>query len=364
MKKEISLYIHIPFCIKKCLYCDFLSFSDFSLVKAYINALINEISVFKTDSVVKSIFIGGGTPSAIEAEYIAEIMNCIQSHFKLKENAEITIEANPGTLTREKALIYKDCGINRISMGLQAWQNHLLKILGRIHTKEDFLKSFCLAEKYFNTNVDLMFALPQQTMEEWVETLGCVMELEPKHISAYSLIVEEGTPFYHMYQAPPCSDELDRQMYYKAKEMLADKGYIHYEISNFAKQGYESVHNLTYWQRGEYKGFGLGAASLVGNERLKNIENLRDYISGLTVAEREVLSQNDEISEFMFLGLRCIKGISISEFKNTFNKSIYDIYSQQLQKLCNEKLIEINNDNIYLTEKGIDLSNMVFTEFI
>lgn len=364
MKKEISLYIHIPFCMKKCLYCDFLSFTDLSKTEVYVASLIKEIEAFSTDAVVKSIFIGGGTPSAIAPKYMAQIMNVVNNHFKIDERAEITIEANPGTLTEEKALIYKACGIKRLSMGLQAWQNNLLQILGRIHTREDFLKSFCIAQKYFDTNVDLMFALPKQTMSDWEESLLAVTGLEPQHISAYSLIIEEGTPFYNSYPTSPCDDELDRQMYYRAKEILADKGYIHYEISNFAKKGHKSIHNLTYWQRGEYKGFGLGAASLINNSRLKNTSRLSEYASGATVIEKEALSVADQISEFMFLGLRCIDGISISHFKKVFNRDIFQVYAKQLRDLRDKGLIEIKEDNIRLTEKGIDLSNMVFVEFI
>lgn len=333
-------------------------------VENYKNALINEINSFSTDAKVKSIFFGGGTPTAVDAYFICEIMDNISKGFIIKENAEITIESNPGTLTLEKAEAYAKSGINRISIGMQAWQNRLLKALGRIHTQEEFLKSYEIAERLFNVNVDLMFALPKQSISDWQETLENVTALNPEHISAYSLIVEEGTPFYDMYKTEPCDEKTDRQMYYTARDYLAEKGYYQYEISNFAKKGFESKHNLTYWQRGEYKGFGLGAASLLNNERLKNTENFKDYLKGIAVAEKESLTVDDQISEFMFLGLRCTKGISIAEFEKEFNKNIFDVFSKQLEKLKKEKLIEISEDRIYLTHRGIDLSNMVFVEFI
>lgn len=357
----ISLYIHIPFCKSKCKYCDFLSFPDTECVNAYKEALIDEINAFDCKDTIKSIFIGGGTPSVIDNHIIAEIVESL-GKYNIKKDAEITIEANPGTITEEKLKVYKGLGINRISMGLQAWQNSLLKILGRIHTKEEFLSNYEIAEKYFsNINIDLMFSLPEQTYEMWLETLENVTELNPCHISAYSLIVEEGTPFYNMELNLP-DEETDRKMYHRTIEYFAEKGYNQYEISNFAKKGYESVHNSVYWQRGNYKGFGLGSASLINNVRYKNTENINDYIMGTTITETEELTKEDAMAEFMFLGLRMTKGVSISGFYNEFKTDMLSKYSEVINKYKDYIIIE--GDNLYLTRDGIDISNMIFSEMI
>lgn len=357
----ISLYIHIPFCKSKCKYCDFLSFPNTEYINAYKKALLNEIKAFDCTDTVKSIFIGGGTPSIIESSIIAEIMEAV-SKFSILENAEITIEANPGTLTEEKLLVYKNSGINRISMGLQAWQNVLLKKLGRIHTSEEFLQSYTLAKKYFdNINIDLMFSLPDQTMDMWLETLDNVTALKPQHISAYSLIVEEGTPFYNMELNLP-DEKTDREMYHTAISFLKDRGYNQYEISNFAQKGYESVHNSVYWQRGNYKGFGLGAASLVNSARYKNTENITDYIKGVTITEKEELTKDDEMAEFMFLGLRMTQGVSITKFKNEFGVNILEKYKAVINEY--KDYIIIDNDRIRLTTEGIDISNRIFADML
>ncbi len=355
-----SIYIHIPFCKSKCKYCDFLSFPNTEYINAYKKALLDEINAFDCKS-VKSIFIGGGTPSIINSNIISEIMNSL-GRFNIEKNAEITIEANPGTLAEEKVKEYRKSGINRISMGLQAWQNCLLKTLGRIHTKESFLKSYETARKYFNNiNIDLMFSLPDQSFEMWLDTLENVTKLEPEHISAYSLIVEEGTPFYDMKLNLP-DEETDRKMYHYAIKYLEEKGYQQYEISNFAKKGFESVHNTVYWQRGNYKGFGLGAASLINNVRYKNTENISDYIKGVTITEKEILTKDDQMAEFMFLGLRMTKGISISEFKKEFNEDILIKYKSVIDKYSNYIIIE--GDKLRLTTDGTDISNMIFSEII
>lgn len=357
----ISLYIHIPFCKSKCKYCDFLSFSDTEYVNAYKGALIDEINAFDCKDSIKSIFIGGGTPSIIESHIIEEIMKSL-GKYNIEKGTEITIEANPGTITEEKLKVYKGLGINRISMGLQAWQNSLLKILGRVHTREEFLNNYELAEKYFsNINIDLMFSLPDQTYEMWIETLENVTDLNPRHISAYSLIVEEGTPFYNMELNLP-DEETDRKMYHRAIECLAEKGYNQYEISNFAKKGYESMHNSVYWQRGNYKGFGLGSASLINNVRYKNTESIKDYIMGDTITEVEELTKEDAMAEFMFLGLRMTKGVSISGFYNEFKTDMLLKYSEVINKYKDYIIIE--GDNLYLTRDGIDISNMIFSEMI
>lgn len=358
--KTTSIYIHIPFCKSKCKYCDFLSFPHTEYVDAYKKALINEINAFGCEK-VKSIFIGGGTPSYVDAKVIADVMERFRK-YNIAEGAEITIEANPGTLTEEKAKIYKDCGINRISMGLQAWQDNLLKTLGRIHTKDTFIESYNIAEKYFdNINVDLMFSLPNQSMDMWMETLEKVTSLNPQHISAYSLIIEEGTPFYTMDLNLP-DEETDRQMYHYAIKYLKEKGYNQYEISNFAKESYESVHNCVYWQRGDYKGFGLGAASLLGNVRYKNTEDIKKYINGTTITEKEVLTKDDEMAEYMFLGLRMTKGVSISQFESKFGEKLLKKYAEVIEKY--RDYINIEKDYISLNEDGISISNMIFCEML
>lgn len=363
INNDTALYIHIPFCIKKCAYCDFLSFPRFDMQDSYKSALIAEIQNFKTDKPVSSVFIGGGTPSCINAEDIADILACIRQNFDLAQNCEISMEANPGTVDEKKLEIYAKSGINRLSMGVQSFDNALLKLLGRIHTAEEAADSFRLARQYFdNINLDLMFALPRQTPEQWAETLETAVSLAPEHISAYSLIIEEGTPFYDMYR--PVDEVLDRQMYHFAVDFLSKHGYNQYEISNFARSGRECRHNLRYWRGGDYKGLGLGAASLSDNKRLKNTEVLDEYLNGVTVTENISLDKADIMGEFMFLGLRCTCGISAKEFKARFCEDIYDVYGDILNKHRQNGLLEINGDNIRLTKRGIDISNMVFVDFV
>ena len=359
----LSLYIHIPFCIKKCAYCDFLSAPVFEYAGAYFAALVQEILSFDTDREIYSIFIGGGTPSAVNEKYITRILDVISKKYALAPDCEITLESNPGTLTEEKLRAYKKAGINRISMGAQSFDDRLLKILGRIHGSRDIITGFELIKKYFdNTNLDLMFALPDQSQSDWENTLKSAIGLAPTHISAYSLIIEEGTPFYDKYE--PVDEKLDRSMYYAARDMLAENGYEQYEISNFAKRGFECRHNLVYWQGGDYKGFGLGAASLINNKRLKNTEDMREYLDGTTVTETLSLDKNEQMQEFVMLGLRCTVGISAAKFKDIFNEDIYTVFGSILHKHGKAGLLEINGDNIRLTKKGIDLSNMVFVDFV
>jgi len=371
MSNEISIYIHIPFCKSKCFYCDFTSYSEKEeYFEVYKNMLLNEIekSNFKKRT-VKSIFFGGGTPSIFPEKYIDEILNKVYKQFNIEKNAEITIEANPGTLNLDKLKFYKKIGINRISVGLQCWQNKLLKMLGRIHTEEEFLNNFYNIRNadFNNVNIDLMFSLPNQTINDWIETLENVIKLQPEHISCYSLIIEEGTPFFDMFQNKKfvqTSEEDDRIMYYKACELLTHNLYKHYEISNFAKNGFECIHNTVYWKCYDYLGFGIAAHSFVDGIRFNNTYNLNNYINGETIIDREFIKKNDSYAEFMFLGLRMIEGISKSEFYNRFNINIDNVYQNQLKKLSNKGLLILNGDNIRLTKKGIDVSNSVFVEFI
>lgn len=359
----ISFYVHIPFCIRKCAYCDFLSGTDTSPLPAYISSLIREISAFKTDKKVKSIFIGGGTPSAVDSAYIGEIMHCIKNNFNLSDNCEISIETNPGTVDEQKLSEYKRLGINRLSMGIQSFNDRLLKTLGRIHDSKTAVESFRLAKKYFeNINADLMFALPGQTLDDWRETLEKAVTLAPTHISAYSLIIEEGTPFYDAYT--PVDERLDREMYYFAKKYLAQNGYKQYEISNFAKPGLECRHNLVYWQGGDYKGFGLGAASLVNSCRQKNTEDMREYLSGTCVTESIPLDKAEQMQEFVMLGLRCTDGIDADIFKERFSADMFDIFGDIFEKHKKNGLLTVDKRTVKLTDKGVDLSNIVFIDLV
>ena len=384
MKKELEIYIHIPFCVKKCAYCDFLSGpQDKETIERYVSRLLKEIQVhaskqkFTLDYEVTTIFLGGGTPSVLEANQIQRIFEMLKNSFKISKDAEITIEANPGTVTAEKLQAYKKCGINRISFGLQSTNNEELKLLGRIHTYEEFLESYQLARAcgFENINVDLISAIPKQTVASWEETLKKVMALEPEHISAYSLIVEEGTPFAKVYgEGCPGEHDLPREeeervIYYRTEELLEKAGYHRYEISNYAKAGKECRHNLGYWERKDYLGIGLGAASLIGNTRYKNTDDLLYYMehsSDLSAIQENVekLSLQEQMEEFMFLGLRKTEGVSVTEFKNTFGKTMEECYGEQIQKLKEQGLLEQKDGRLMLTRPGIDVSNYVFGEFL
>lgn len=376
--KQLSIYIHIPFCKKKCLYCDFPSFSGCeNIYEDYVNSLVSELvdnSREYSEFEIATIFIGGGTPTVLPPKQLGRILDAVLNKFNVRNDAEITIEANPGTVNAQIFKELRSMYINRLSFGVQAWQNSLLKSLGRIHDNETFVRNFNEARNvgFKNISCDLMFSLPNQTLSHWEETLEKIMRLNPEHISAYSLIIEDGTPFKEMYEKGmfKATDEvLDREMYYLAKEMLKDKGYNQYEISNFAKQDFESRHNIVYWKTEEYLGFGLGAHSYVGGERFHNTYAMADYINakGNIVKLREeieILSKEEKMEEFMFMGLRMTNGISISEFKKRFNTDVKDIFKDSVEYLVDQKLLYINNDRLALTDKGIDISNFVFEKFI
>ena len=387
-KHPLGIYIHIPFCDKKCDYCDFLSGPANNQTKeAYSKAIIEEIKAYKDlmdDYLVKTIFIGGGTPSSIEANYIVQILDSIINNFNL-DVEEISIETNPGTLSREKLKSYKDVGINRLSIGLQSTNNQELKLLGRIHTYEEFLENYHLARElgYSNINIDLMSGLPGQSVEAWEESLQKVLALKPEHISAYSLIIEEGTPFYERYGDKNASDideensrgngnideETDRLIYSKTKEMLELHGYNRYEISNYARQGYECKHNKSYWERIPYLGLGLGSSSLIDNTRYNNEENLRNYIknsSKPSLLRKNLinLSKEEAMEEFMFLGLRLTKGISKTKFQQEFGIPIEEIFHKQINQSIKEGVLEEIADTIRLTDYGLDVSNHVLARFL
>ena len=382
-KKNLGIYLHIPFCMKKCHYCDFLSApADENTKERYIEALKKEIFLYREDlkeNIISTIFLGGGTPSLLKEKQIKEILDAIFETYFIKKGAEITIEANPETLTKEKLKIYKEAGINRLSIGLQSTEEEQLKRLGRIHTYEKFLESYTLAREvgFENINVDLMSALHFQTKEEWEETLRKIVNLNPKpeHISAYSLIIEEGTTFFKIKEQLSFPDEEeDRQMYWKTKEFLEREGYHRYEISNYALPEKESRHNQTYWTLGEYLGLGLGAASYWNGSRFKNTENLQEYfaffennmIKEPSELQKEVhiLSKEEKMEEFMFLGLRRMKGISEKRFLNLFQKDIMEVYREKIEKGVQIGVLWRKDGRIGLTERGIDISNMVLTEFL
>ncbi len=336
-----EIYIHIPFCKRKCAYCDFLSFpGSESQQRDYVNALLAEIQTEPEGGSVSAIFFGGGTPSLLDATEIQRIMEVLKEKYDLTEDAEITIEANPGTLDREKLEIYRKAGINRLSLGLQSAHNQELQTLGRIHTWEEFLESFQLAREagFSNINVDLMSALPGQSPDDWRDTLKKVADLNPEHISAYSLIIEEGTPFYDKYEQEEeqreagnsCkllpTEEEERQMYYDTEKLLQAAGYHRYEISNYAKAGRECRHNCGYWRRVDYRGFGLGAASLIREVRFTNTRSLEEYLNrDFLRREEEILTTQAQMEEFMFLGLRLCIGISIKEFEKKFQCSFEEV---------------------------------------
>lgn len=387
-RKQIGLYIHIPFCKQKCSYCDFCSYANKeSFVKRYMQCVLKEIievgSNNKTDFengkddlfLVKTIYIGGGTPSLIDSKYITRVIEDIKLNFEVDEKAEITIEVNPGTVTLEKLEDYYKAGINRLSIGLQSTHEHLLKEIGRIHTYLDFIDTYRFARDagFKNINVDLMIGLPNQTLEEVQDSIEEIVSMEPEHISVYSLILEENTPLFKKVEEglELPDEELERKMYWAVKQTLEQNGYIHYEISNFAKKGYESKHNLDCWNQKEYIGIGIAAHSYTNGIRYSNIENLEQYIRNYeedNTEENLVFHEKQDMEsmqkEYMLLGLRKIEGVSIQEFKIKFVANPVFLYHAQLEKLVNEELLEIDGDKIKLTNKGLDLANIVWEEFV
>ena len=372
--KNLELYIHIPFCIKKCEYCDFLSGpSTEKQRETYVELLCEEIRQAKSKTSayeVSTIFFGGGTPSVLTGDQMRKIMETIRDTFYISKCAEISMEMNPGTVCPEKMNAYKEAGINRLSIGLQSVHDEELRMLGRIHTYEEFLKCYRMAREagFNNINVDLISAIPGQTVESWTRTLKTILELQPEHISAYSLIIEPGTPFHDKYgeseEGLP-SEEEERQIYWNTKQLMEEYGYHRYEISNYAKEGYECRHNIGYWNRTPYLGFGIGAASLFEETRYSNFETVEAWGQNFEGKfQGDVLSAEEQMEESMFLGLRMMNGVSKTEFETKFCKNIKEIYGKQLEKLVELGLVEENEDRIYLTERGIDISNAVFVEFM
>ena len=375
--EKISLYIHIPFCAQKCLYCDFPSFARKDhLRKAYIEALNKEIISLRekhNNLEINTIFIGGGTPSVLEADELECLLKEV-AKLNMAKDIEYSMECNPGNLTEEKLEVMKKYGVNRISMGLQAKQDNLLKGLGRIHNYKTFKENFLLAKKvgFNNINIDLMFGLPNQRLNEWEETLREIISLEPAHISAYSLIIEEGTAFYNLYENDKLklpTEEEERKMYHLAKKILEENGFNQYEISNYAKERKECRHNLAYWNMDNWIGVGSAAASYINGKRIKNISSVEEYINsinekGEAVEEIITNSKNDNMEEFMFMGLRKINGIDENEFKKRFSMNINDVYGEILNKYIDEGLLIRESGRIFLSEKGIEISNIIMADFL
>lgn len=398
---ELGIYIHIPFCIKKCDYCDFISYSNcFEMQEKYVEKLLEEIEENRQllkNNFISTIYIGGGTPSAIKPELIRRILDKIYEIIGIvNEKIEITIEVNPGTTTKNNLQMYRNCGINRLSIGLQSTNDSILKEIGRIHNYNQFLDTYKWANEvgFENINVDLMIGLPEQDIEILKDSLENVVNLKPspKHISVYSLIVEEGTKIEQKINCGEMklpNDEEERRQYHYMKNFLELNGYKHYEISNFAKPGYESKHNMNCWEQKQYVGFGVAAHSYVNGIRYANMANLEEYLNvdneknienymkndfevdfdnknGFETIKNIEETQNkiDMEKEFMMLGLRKIDGISISKFEEKFGENPIYLFRNELQKLVEEDLLEVDLDDIRLTRKGLDLANLVWEEFV
>lgn len=372
-EQRMELYVHIPFCAQKCNYCDFLSGpAGQKEQEAYVEALLREIQFTEegTDKKIISVFIGGGTPSILPPNLLEKIVTALKGRFFILPDAEITIETNPGTLTMEKLKAYKKSGINRLSMGLQSTDEKELKMLGRIHTFDQFLQNYRLAREagFSNINVDLMSAIPGQTPEGWQKNLRTVAGLLPEHISAYSLIVEEGTPFACQELDLP-DEEAEYRMYEDTARILAEYGYEQYEISNYAKKGYACVHNTGYWRRREYLGLGLGAASLVEGRRFSNTKVMAEYLENCRTPralrrEETILSEAEEMEEFMFLGLRMTAGVSRKEFEESFGRTMEEVYGKILRKHRELGMLEEKDGRVFLTRQGIHVSNSVMADFL
>lgn len=406
--KNLELYVHTPFCVHKCDYCDFLSFAaDEKTQEAYVQALLEEIRFFGArmrDRELSTVYIGGGTPSWLSQELMLAIIDTIGSSFHIRQDVEASMECNPGTLTQSKLLAYREAGINRLSIGLQSADNEELKRLGRIHTFEQFMKTYEMARNagYHNINVDIMSGLPYQTAEHFLKTLQSVVRIKPEHISSYSLIIEKGTPFYERYKFDAVKQEAgmkpdilpDENETYRmmklTQQVLKKAGYEQYEISNFARPGYACRHNIGYWTRADYLGVGLGAASMIDNVRYSNTRNLYDYMDGCKQIRElsykdineietriegqwfgtnlhvsaESISRQAQMEEFMFLGLRMIKGITRARFEECFSMPIEAVYRDAIEQLKKEELLIVKEGRVALTDKGLDLSNYAMAKFI
>lgn len=372
--KEISLYIHIPFCKQRCFYCDFPTFAGKERFREeYIDALIKEIKEKCSDYLIKTIFIGGGTPSYLEENELEKLLIAV-SKLNLSSKLEYSMECNPGTVNENKLKIMKKYGINRISFGLQSCNDNLLKKIGRIHTFKEFLENYNLARKvgFDNVNVDLMYGLPNLTIQDWKNTLEKICELKPEHISAYSLIIEEGTAFYKLYEKDKLelpSEDDERVMDKITKDILKANGYHQYEISNFALDGKECEHNKVYWSLEEYIGAGSASSSYMDGYRFSNTSNINDYIEKISnnvsvVIDKYENSSEDEMEEFVFMGLRMVSGIDLLKFEKKFGVDINSIYKEVIEKNIKGGLLVVKENKMFLTAKGMELSNSVMSDFI
>lgn len=380
MKKDLSIYIHIPFCYSKCFYCDFNSYTDKeNIQEKYVDYLKKEIDLYRDlfkSYKLKTVFFGGGTPSLIDKDYIKDILSHLYSAIDTSELLEVSIEANPKTLTKEKLKTYKSIGINRISIGVQSLDDKLLEKIGRTHTAKDFYDTFELLKDlgFDNINVDIMFNLPNQTTRDVLDTLEKIVELDIPHISFYSLKLEEGTKLFSMFEKGEIelSDEdTEREMYHKGIDFLNSKGYDLYEISNFSKSGYECIHNLAYWKLKPYVGLGLSSHSNIDSKRYGNLENFSSYFNSIDNSffpiDSETVERIDkkmEIAEYIMLGLRLKEGVNKENFKNRFGIELEEAFRGNLDKFLNDKLIKYKGENLTLTEKGLDLCNLIFMELL
>ncbi len=376
--KEIGLYVHIPFCLKKCNYCDFTSIKyNEEIVKSYIQGLLKEIEMYRdklSEYRIKTIFLGGGTPSILKEKYFEKITKSIYENFNTNNVIEFTIESNPGTLSKDKLNTYLELGVNRLSIGLQSFDNNLLQYIGRAHNKEDFIENYYKAREcgFNNINVDLMYGLPGQSIEDWKNTLIKIAELYPEHISAYSLKIEEGTKFYELNlqnKLKTMEDDSDRVMHHYCIDFLKKHNIFQYEISNFSKKDFQCKHNMIYWNNNEYIGLGVAAHSYIDGRRFSNTKSIKKYYNKLNnnifpISDEENLSTQDEIFETIFLGLRMTKGLDIERFKKRFGISIFSIYEREINKLIKLELIKIEDERLMLTRYGMDVSNQVFSEFV
>ena len=397
-KRPLGLYLHFPFCVRKCRYCDFLSFpSDGAGREIYLERLKEEIkargAVYQ-DYNIETLFIGGGTPSLMTGQQLTELLDTVRVSFHVSPVGEWTMECNPGTTDAETLRIYRNAGINRLSFGLQSMNDEELKYLGRIHTVKQFAENYQAARRvgFENINIDLMSALPGQTTASWLDTLNKAAAFEPEHLSAYSLIIEEGTPFWDLYGDDRSGEadvdgiiadgvvgqqgkaailtlpdeDSERQMYHLTKRILAEKGYERYEISNYARKGFECRHNLIYWQRKDYLGLGLGAASMVGNRRFSNVSDMTGYMHDWSYCQEEILDRKAQIEETMFLGLRCTEGVSDRMFTEKFGQSMMDIYGDIIRKYLSEGFLVYNpsDGRLAFSEAGTDVSNWILSDFL
>ncbi len=369
MKNSSGLYIHIPFCIKKCAYCDFPSYSGCDeYFEKYIDALLFETRKYRGEK-IDTVFIGGGTPTVLSETLLEKLLAGINESFDILPEAEFSAEANPGTVTEEKLAILKSGGVNRLSIGVQSFDNKELEILGRIHDSQTALETVEAAQRYFdNVNIDIMTAIPRQTEKSLMNTLKTAVATGVNHMSCYSLIVEEGTPFYSMYENGTlflCSEDEDREMFETLCSYMKNQGFERYEISNFAKPGKRCRHNMKYWNTEDYIGIGAAAHSCVEGKRFYNTADLRKYIKQPGIPEEITeLSLSDRMGEYVMMALRTIDGVSFEEFRRRFGRSFTEVYFSQLEKLKNTDLVRINEHSFALTEKGFDVSNGIMCEFV